>query len=858
MYTQCPDCNTAFRVTAEVLKQAAGQVRCGGCGNAFNALEYLSESMPEQPQARETDTPLPELTPEPRDPTENKPQAISAEQSAALLKTLDELAGSDIRIEDTGVEWRVLDDDALDIDSIGLDTPADAGVDELLEESPTPVDQFLTNTPNDIDASEIFEESANAPAKTPVEELRFDDNTPLPDDFNLDDESSYVAESSGTKTSDDEASEGDEKSAHPRDVDDAPVDIALGDPDEWADILGEFVEPHEPYVHPLDAELAALEAPSSDDNGDNEYVAREDSETPPDVDTQFALQAEAMGIDLSGVHARSADTEHESAPEDDVDERAVVVESQADDEPTPAVEPEPDDEAAIESEADDEIELSLQESSEESELELMDDTGEEPESERSADTGEAAELEPTDETGEELEPELTEDTGEEPEPEVTEDTGEEPEPELTEDTGEESEPELTEDTGEESEPELTEDTGEEPEPESTDDRIAELPPSDEPDQDPETSLDHDAEEEATRNYPMDEDESEDESGEADHAPLEFGSIEKDMAELEERSNVFDEEFFDDGEGESDGNIETGASIDDEVAELEDEASSDEQPDHIVPEPTEEEQTLNRLIDQELLSMAVEDEDGFASTIVVDENEAREALAHGGESQAYDEDGVGFESIVMEGESVRSALDQEKRIADMAAAAKLAAEADKAEAADTEDINPVRNRRMAAAAGFLALLLVVQVLHQSREALATIPVFNDTVGPLYRAIGMPLSPAWDIRGFDFEATQPAPNEDGSGRQQIYSRVANTSDKALPYPLINVALVDRFEETIGSNTQDPGEYLPVGQDPGELVEPGKTFNAVISVPSPAEGVTGYRLRLCYRLSNGMLSCKNSDFK
>ena len=30
MYTQCPDCNTAFRVTADVLKQAAGKVRCGG------------------------------------------------------------------------------------------------------------------------------------------------------------------------------------------------------------------------------------------------------------------------------------------------------------------------------------------------------------------------------------------------------------------------------------------------------------------------------------------------------------------------------------------------------------------------------------------------------------------------------------------------------------------------------------------------------------------------------------------------------------------------------------------------------------------------------------------------------------
>ncbi len=110
MYTQCPDCEIAFKITADVLKQAAGKVRCGGCGNAFNALSYLSEQMPKQPVAKEANAALPELRPEIIETDSCPPHAISAEQSAALLKTLDELAGSDIRIEDTGVEWRVLDE----------------------------------------------------------------------------------------------------------------------------------------------------------------------------------------------------------------------------------------------------------------------------------------------------------------------------------------------------------------------------------------------------------------------------------------------------------------------------------------------------------------------------------------------------------------------------------------------------------------------------------------------------------------------------------------------------------------------------------------------------------------------------
>jgi predicted Zn finger-like uncharacterized protein len=43
VYTQCPECGTVFRVNAPVLRAAHGQVRCGVCGTAFDALRYLRE-----------------------------------------------------------------------------------------------------------------------------------------------------------------------------------------------------------------------------------------------------------------------------------------------------------------------------------------------------------------------------------------------------------------------------------------------------------------------------------------------------------------------------------------------------------------------------------------------------------------------------------------------------------------------------------------------------------------------------------------------------------------------------------------------------------------------------------------------
>jgi predicted Zn finger-like uncharacterized protein len=43
VFTQCSKCETVFRLSAEVLRAAGGQVRCGKCGDVFNALAHLAE-----------------------------------------------------------------------------------------------------------------------------------------------------------------------------------------------------------------------------------------------------------------------------------------------------------------------------------------------------------------------------------------------------------------------------------------------------------------------------------------------------------------------------------------------------------------------------------------------------------------------------------------------------------------------------------------------------------------------------------------------------------------------------------------------------------------------------------------------
>ncbi len=158
---------------------------------------------------------------------------------------------------------------------------------------------------------------------------------------------------------------------------------------------------------------------------------------------------------------------------------------------------------------------------------------------------------------------------------------------------------------------------------------------------------------------------------------------------------------------------------------------------------------------------------------------------------------------------------------------------------------------------LALLLIGQIMHQSRQSLATYGAFNHTIGSIYRVLGSPVTPDWDIRGWRFETTNGNVDEE-EDLLTIYSRIANKSSQALPYPLVHISLTDRWEDIIGSRALEPNEYLAGELDPRKPVPPGEIFTAVITIESPAVDATGFRLTACYRISRGRVRCADEHFK
>lgn len=561
MYTQCPDCSAAFLVTADDLKKAAGKVRCGGCGNAFDALKYLSESLPDTHRIPSIDLTLPELEPAAGAGKTLLPESISADESIALLQTLDELAGSDIRIEDTGIEWRVLDEVAL---------------------------------------AELHNEDEDGDEASPVAEIRYDDNSPLPEDIPEEEEAPDVPEQPAQKA-----------------VQQAALDEPVNDDDEFSETVGwdEIIEEFDELaasnigkVEPDDAELSLDHSDAIPDEPDDKELSLDDSDATSDEPDDESDAASAEGgageaaDDIELVLDKNLAAENDAAPESEADaENRADTDSEFDPDSSP------------------------------SQWQLLDE----------------------------------------------DDDQEEPLPTLTEPLLPETEP-------------------------------------------------------------------------------------------------VEAYFTDDG----------------------------------------------------------------------------------GDGLATDED-IGGESIVMEGDTVRYALD------DMEAAAIRHAIGDGTDFAATyaQSVPPPRStgRRIGTVvlALLLLLLLAAQVVHQERQSLAKIPAVNNLIGPLYRALGQPVAPAWNISGWSFEATTG--NSDGDDQQlSIYSRIANRSDEALPYPLIGISLTDRYEEIVGSRMLEPGDYLANSLNPRKMVAPGEAFDAFITIAAPNTLASGYKLDVCYRLPDRRLRCAIGDFK
>jgi predicted Zn finger-like uncharacterized protein len=122
VYTQCPDCATVFRLTANALRAAQGNVRCGVCSTSFNALENLSEeSFRSVPDGEEIPAPEGTITVEELPGTENI-ELSTATETTFTSEPVTEIESADTApAEEQSFEF---DGDIKDLDRLFVEMPA--------------------------------------------------------------------------------------------------------------------------------------------------------------------------------------------------------------------------------------------------------------------------------------------------------------------------------------------------------------------------------------------------------------------------------------------------------------------------------------------------------------------------------------------------------------------------------------------------------------------------------------------------------------------------------------------------------------------------------------------------------------
>lgn len=241
-------------------------------------------------------------------------------------------------------------------------------------------------------------------------------------------------------------------------------------------------------------------------------------------------------------------------------------------------------------------------------------------------------------------------------------------------------------------------------------------------------------------------------------------------------------------------------------------------------------------------------------LVLDEKDEPEVPAEPG---AADEAMEPVESIVLAEEEPASPYgsprilipdEMRKRLAEEAAARSALA----SDFGLEQSAEPRRRWPWAAGAAVLSLLFAAQVVHSQREQLIRKPGLGPMIAEAYVLLGLPLTVPTDLSAYELRQWGAANDPKETDRLLLRASIVNRASYAQPYPLLRLALQDRFGATLGVRDIEPKDYLPGSGTPG-LLEPGQRADAEIRIVDPGKEAVGFEMDICVPAGSGV-RCAN----
>jgi predicted Zn finger-like uncharacterized protein len=158
----------------------------------------------------------------------------------------------------------------------------------------------------------------------------------------------------------------------------------------------------------------------------------------------------------------------------------------------------------------------------------------------------------------------------------------------------------------------------------------------------------------------------------------------------------------------------------------------------------------------------------------------------------------------------------------------------------------------AASLLLAILLFAQVAHHFRQDLVRHPMLGQPLQQVYDALDMPLSPNWDPSAFEIRQWGTASESSQAGQLDVRASLRNRANFAQPYPLLRLALEDRYGESVAVRDFRPADYLKDPARATRMLAPGEQSEAELLIVDPGPDAVGYRLDVCLPGRDDRLRC------
>jgi predicted Zn finger-like uncharacterized protein len=154
----------------------------------------------------------------------------------------------------------------------------------------------------------------------------------------------------------------------------------------------------------------------------------------------------------------------------------------------------------------------------------------------------------------------------------------------------------------------------------------------------------------------------------------------------------------------------------------------------------------------------------------------------------------------------------------------------------------------------ALLLVVQIINHHRDELAASAHFNRPLTALYSALGVQLTPHWDLHAYDVRQLGATVDPGASGLITVKASIKNSAPVAQPLPLLRVTLQDRFGNRIAARDVAPRFYLPHSMPASSFLSGGQRIDAEMGFVDPGANAVGFEIDACLPASGGGVACAN----